>query len=74
MSNLIQFIEKQIHPGFPIAADTCLLSTGLINSFDFGSFLMALETQFEVCIDLASVGANNFDTPRQISQYIDGLK
>nr|ASV46950.1 hypothetical protein [uncultured bacterium] len=52
--------------GVPVGPDTPLLSSGLVGSLELARLLALLEARFGAAPELADVGADNFDTPRQM--------
>jgi len=57
--------EFQFEPG--VTADTPLLSSGLVDSLRFAELVMLVEGSFAVTLELADLGYDNFDTPRQMA-------
>ena len=70
MEELLRFLKIALKLDFPIQPGTPLLSSGLIDSLQFTSLLTGLGKQFGVSIDPSDVGADNFDTPQQIHQFL----
>jgi acyl carrier protein len=68
MDHLLNLLETEI--GLPITPDTPLVSSGLIDSLKFSRLLILLEECYGVPIDCRDVGTDNFDTPRQILQFL----
>lgn len=71
MTELLALIQDRIGTPLPLEPDTPLLSSGLVDSFRVGMLLAALEERYKVRIDPADVGADNFDTARQIMHFIE---
>jgi len=70
MTDLIELLIRELKLNGEIDADTPLLSSGLIDSFHLTVLLAALESHYQVKIDVADIGADNFDTVRQIHTFI----
>jgi acyl carrier protein len=70
MEPLLDLLSNELGVDFAISPDLCLLSSGLIDSLRFEAVLMALERRYRVKIDPSEVGADNFDTPRQILAFL----
>lgn len=71
MMAFIQFIFDVVEPEDEIEADTPLLSTGIIDSFDVTALLGAIEDTYGVVIDPEEVGVDTFDTPVQMLSRIE---
>ncbi|HVO43351.1 MAG TPA: hypothetical protein VMT34_12040 [Aggregatilineales bacterium] len=74
MNELIQIIQDELDIGLMIAPDTALISGGIIDCFHFVGLLNVLEDHHKVRIEVAGVGADNFDTPEQLFRYIQTQK
>jgi acyl carrier protein len=70
MEPLIELLKRELGVDCGIEPDLCLLSSGLIDSLRFESLLAALGSHYGVKIDSSEVGADNFDSPRQIHAFI----
>jgi acyl carrier protein len=68
MRRLLALLEREL--GEPVGADTPVVSTGMVDSLRFAELVAALERQFVVSIDASDVGVDNFDTPRQMMDYL----
>ena len=71
ISAFIQFIFEVVQPEDEIEADTPLLSTGIIDSFDVTALLGAIEDSYGVVIDPEEVDVDTFDTPVQMLSRIE---
>ena len=71
MTKILSVIQSQLTQKVALQPDTPLLSSGLIDSFGLAGLIAALEREFPVRIDPAQIGADNFDTPAQISRYVE---
>jgi acyl carrier protein len=67
---LINLITKSFNIDFPIGRNTPLISTGLIDSLHVAQLLTILEREYGKAINTRDVGTDNFDTPRQIEQFL----
>jgi acyl carrier protein len=74
MDELIALLRREIRLAGEIGPDTSLLASGLIDSFHLTLLLTALESHYRVQIDPGDVGADNFDTARQILAFVEGLR
>lgn len=70
MDAIFKILRDELGLGQPIRGDTALISSGLIDSFHIAALIAALESHFNIRIDPADVGADNFDTVQQIHGYI----
>lgn len=57
-----------------VDADTPLLSSGMIDSFDVVGLLSAIETRFGVAIDPQHIDGERFDTPAQMRDVVEELR
>ncbi|MFN8586518.1 MAG: acyl carrier protein [Candidatus Eisenbacteria bacterium] len=71
MQALLELLEREL--GEPVAADTPLVSAGLVDSLRFAEIVAALERHFGVSIDPLDVGVDNFDTPAQMLEHVRSL-
>lgn len=71
VSTFIGFIFDVVEPEEEIQADTPLLSTGIIDSFDVTALLGAIEDTYGVVIDPEEVDVDTFDTPVQMLSRIE---
>ena len=67
---LLEILRAEVDAELAITPDLCLVSSGLIDSLRFASLLAALERRFNVRIDPQDVGADNFDSPRQMLAFL----
>jgi len=70
MTEIIDLIQHELELSTPIDADTPLVSSGLVDSFAFPVLLSALESRFGVRIGPDEIGADNFDTPAQMLEFV----
>ena len=71
LDEIIALIGRQLHVATPLNPDTRVLSSGLVDSFRLAVLLSDLETRYHVRIPLHDIGADNFDTPRQMTAFIE---
>lgn len=69
-SQIISLIVNEFDIDLPVEADTPLISSGIIDSFRVAALITVLETHFGIRIDLRHIGADNFDTARQMHRFI----
>lgn len=74
IDEVIALIRGQLRNETPIDLDTRVLSSGLVDSFRLAVLLSALENRYQVRIPLPAIGADNFDTPRQIVAFIEAQR
>lgn len=67
---VLAVLAPLVRGGEAIAADTRLLSTGLIDSFTVAELLGALEERFGVSLELEDLGVDVADTPAQIARVL----
>ncbi|MBI4911757.1 MAG: acyl carrier protein [Acidobacteria bacterium] len=53
-----------------VTLDTPLISSGLIDSLNVAKLLLLLEERFHRVVDPAEIGADNFDTLRQMAAFL----
>jgi len=70
VNELIALLERWTHGAQPLTADTPLISTGLLDSFSVTALLLAIEDHYQLTIDPADVGVDNFDTPAQMIRFL----
>ncbi len=70
MEPLLELLSDELGVDFPIGPDLCLMSSGLVDSLRFASLFAAIEHRYGIKIDPSDVGADNFDTPRQMLAFI----
>lgn len=73
MDLLLELIRTTFNIDFDIDRNTPLISSGLIDSLRFAQFLLVLEMEYGKAINTRDVGADNFDTPRQIEKFLNKL-
>jgi acyl carrier protein len=71
MNEILTLIRGHLVQEFPLGPDTALLSSGLIDSFGLAGLLVTLEGRFNLRINPADIGVDNFDTPAQIRSYVE---
>jgi len=71
IGELVSLIRDALHIDVPFGADTPLISSGIIDSFRVAALVTALESRYGVRIDLRQIGADNFDTARQMHRFLD---
>ncbi len=71
VQGFIRFLSDVVEPEEEVEADTPLLSTGIIDSFDVTALLGAIEDRYEVVIDPEEVDIETFDTPIQMLSRIE---
>jgi acyl carrier protein len=70
MHEMIAIIRKALNIDLPSDPDTPLISSGLIDSFRMAELVSALESRYYIDIDISLIGADNFDTVRQMSAFV----
>ncbi|KXO14758.1 phosphopantetheine-binding protein [Peptoniphilus sp. GNH] len=75
MSNLEKIIQiiKEVSPmgDENIEADTELIESGIIDSFDTVSLIMELNDEFEIEIGVEEILPENFETPEKILALVE---
>lgn len=71
LPELIGLLQREMEIALPLDPDTPLISAGLIESLRVAELLALLEQRYQVRIDPADVGADNFDTARQIHRFLE---
>ncbi|HEV3036380.1 MAG TPA: phosphopantetheine-binding protein [Candidatus Angelobacter sp.] len=74
MAELIALLIQELKLPPAIEPDTPLMSSGLIDSFHLTDLLAVLESHYRVRIDVGDIGADNFDTARQIHEFINASR
>ena len=74
MNNLHSLITKEMNIAVALEYNTPLLSSGFINSFRVTKLLLLLEKHYQIEIDPAEIGVDNFDTIEQIHRFIEHKK
>jgi acyl carrier protein len=67
VDEVVAVLAPMVRGGKRIAADTPLLSTGLIDSFAMAELLARLEERFGVALDLDDLGVDVADTAAMIT-------
>ena len=70
IGEIIALLTTQVGRHTPIEAGTPVLSTGLLDSYHFAAFLQSLRSRTGIAIDVADIGVDNFDTPRQMLAFL----
>jgi acyl carrier protein len=70
MHELIPLIREALDIDLPFEADTPLISSGVIDSFRMAALVTTLESHYGIHIELTQIGADNFDTVRQMDLFI----
>lgn len=73
VTEFIALIHETVNPGELIEADTPLISTGIVDSFDVAALLTAVEDRFGVAIAPEDVDVDWFDTPTQMISRINSI-
>ncbi|MBW3541925.1 MAG: hypothetical protein KY476_16780 [Planctomycetes bacterium] len=71
MDEFVALIRQELHLSLPLEAHTPLISSGLIDSFQVVSLLVALEAAYGVRVDPADIGVDNFDTLAQMHRWVE---
>lgn len=66
MERLIDLIQRTLELDDPLEADTPLLTSGLVDSFDVVALLAVFESEYGAVVSPEDVDADTFDTPAQI--------
>lgn len=69
---IADYIRTKIlkRPGYPLAPEDKIISSGLIDSFHLVDLALFVEEQFGVRIDDTELNANTFDTIRELAEMI----
>jgi acyl carrier protein len=70
VEELIQLLRSRFASCHAITAETPLMSSGLVDSFAIAELLAELERHFQVKIEAADIGVDNFDTPAQMLEFM----
>jgi len=73
LGQLTRFIADRVEL-VDLQPDTPLVSSGIVDSFEFAGFVDTLCARYDIHLDLSDLGADNFDTPRQMLEVIEGLR
>lgn len=71
MERFLQHLEEALRMLEPVDADTPLISSGIIDSFDIVALLTMIETEYRVSIAPEDIDVEGFDTPAQILAYVE---
>jgi acyl carrier protein len=71
MNELLKVLKGALNLDQTLDAQTPLISSGLIDSFQVVVLLDALEAKYRVSIAPEEVDADTFDTPTQILEFIN---
>lgn len=66
-------VKGELKLDLPIEADTPLISSALVDSLQVTRLLVALEARYRVRIDPQDIGVDNFDTARQMREFIASI-
>ena len=66
-ATLCALIKREFNLSAEIGPDTALISSGLLDSLRFAELVLLIERAGAVTLDLADLGVDNFDTPRQMA-------
>lgn len=70
IAEIITLLTKHTRRQGRIEAGTPVLSTGLLDSYHFAAFLESLRTKSGVRIEVVEIGVDNFDTPKQMHEFL----
>ena len=70
MDAILRILRDDLGIASRVDGDTPLISSGLVDSFHVATLLTALEAHYQVRIEPADIGVDNFDTPGQMHAYI----
>jgi len=73
MGEFIELIHSAIDSGEPVDAETPLISTGIIDSFDIAVLLSAIESRYGVEIRPEQIDVELFDTPSQMLALVKAI-
>lgn len=69
----VQLLKDSLGIEELIDADTPLLSSGIIDSFDLAALLTVIETEFGVAISVDEIDVDSFDSADQMKARIQGV-
>ncbi len=69
-NELAECVLSVVNQPAGLTLDTPLISSGLIDSLNVAKLLLLLEERFQQVIDPAEIGADNFDTLRQMAAFL----
>ncbi len=70
MDRMLRLITSSLRVSEPIDADTPLISSGIIDSFDVVTLLSLFEGEYGVVISPEEIDVEHFDTPNQMLAWI----
>ena len=70
MEAILRILRDDLGIASRVDRDTPLISSGVIDSFHVATLLAVLEAHYNVRIEPADIGVDNFDTPGQIHAYL----
>jgi len=74
MDDFLNLISSSLRIDTSIDADTPLISSGLIDSFDVVTLLSVVESEYGVTIAPEQVDVESFDTPNQMLSYVNDVR
>ena len=74
MDQFLDLVRSTLRIDTPIDADTPLISSGIIDSFDVVALLSMVESEYGVVIAPEQVDVDSFDTPSQMLSYVNDLR
>jgi len=74
MDHFLDLVGSTLRIDTPIDADTPLISSGIIDSFDVVALLSMVESEYGVVIAPEQVDVDSFDTPSQMLSYVNDLR
>lgn len=69
---IVAFVSGLDESGTPVAADSQLLESGLLDSINLVQLIQFVEERFGVSIPDADIGPEIFATPAALAAYVDG--
>ena len=69
--NLITYVQTELNVDEPIAGDTELFSTGMLDSVSMVGLISYIEDKGQVNVQPSDVTLDNFDTIDAILEYIE---
>jgi acyl carrier protein len=70
MERLLTIISSIVPAEHEIVADTPLISSALIDSFDLIALVVEIEAEFEIVLPIEEVSVESFDTPVMMLRWI----
>lgn len=71
MEDFLQLLKATLRIDETLEADTPLISSGIIDSFDVVALLTMVENEYRVSIHPEDIDVETFDTPAQMFSHID---